>query len=38
MYLNNLTTSVVYDLKIQAGTRSQVGEKIMHFGRFSDTR
>ena len=38
MYLNNLTTNTVYDLKIQAATRSQVGEKVMHFGEFSDTR
>ena len=35
MYLNNLTTNLVYDLKIQAGTRSQVGERLMHFGPFS---
>ena len=35
MYLNNLTTNKVYDLKIQAGTRSQVGERLMHFGPFS---
>ncbi len=35
MYLNNLTTDKVYDLKIQAGTRSQVGERLMHFGPFS---
>ena len=38
MYLNNLTTEKVYDLKIQAGTRSQVGERIMHFGPFSEVR
>lgn len=38
MYLNNLTTNKVYDLRIQAGTRSTVGEKIMHFGLFSETR
>ena len=38
MYLNNLTTNKVYDLKIQAGTRSQVMERIMHFGTFSDTQ
>ena len=35
MYLNNLTTNKVYDLKVQAGTRSQVGERLMHFGAFS---
>ena len=35
MYLNNLTTNKVYELKIQAGTRSQVGERLMHFGPFS---
>ncbi len=38
MYLNNLTTNKVYDLRIQAGTRSQVGERIMHFGLFSETK
>ncbi|XP_059092018.1 tyrosine-protein phosphatase 99A-like [Tigriopus californicus] len=38
MYLNNLTTNKVYDLKIQAGTHSQVGDRIMHFGDFSETR
>lgn len=38
MYLNNLTTNKVYDLKIQAGTKSQVGDRIMHFGEFSETR
>lgn len=38
MYLNNLTTNTVYDLKIQAGTRSQVGDRVMHFGLFSETR
>jgi len=37
MYLNNLTSDKVYDLKIQAGTRSLVGEKIMHYGSFSET-
>ena len=35
MYLNNLTTNKVYDLKVQAGTRSQVGDRLMHFGPFS---
>ena len=38
MYLNNLTTNTIYDLKIQAGTKSVVGKKIMHFGVFSRTR
>ena len=38
MYLNNLTTNKVYDLRIQAGTRSQVGERIMHYGLFSETK
>ncbi len=38
MYLNNLTSNKVYDLKIQAATRSQIGERIMHFGSFSETR
>lgn len=38
MYLNNLTTDTIYDLKIRAGTRSQVGERVMHFGQFSETR
>ena len=38
MYLNNLTTNKVYDLKVQAGTRSQVGERLMHFGPFSQVQ
>jgi len=38
MYLNNLTTNRVYDLKVQAGTRSQIGDKLMHFGPFSEIR
>ncbi|XP_040566309.2 putative receptor-type tyrosine-protein phosphatase mosPTP-1 isoform X2 [Lepeophtheirus salmonis] len=38
MYLNNLTSNKVYDLKIQAGTRSLLGEREMHFGAFSETR
>jgi hypothetical protein len=38
MYLNNLTTNRVYDLKVQAATRSQLGERLMHFGPFSEIR
>jgi receptor-type tyrosine-protein phosphatase gamma len=38
MYLNNLTTNRVYDLRIKAGTRSQVGNRVMHFGLFSETK
>ena len=38
MYLNNLTTNMVYDLKVQAGTRSQVGERLMHYGPFSQVQ
>ena len=38
IYLNNLTTNKVYDLKVQAGTRSQVGERLMHFGPFSQVQ
>ena len=38
MYLNNLTTDTVYDLKVQAGTRSQVGDFKMHFGVFSGVK
>ena len=38
MYLNNLTTNKVYDLRIQAGTRSQVADRVMHFGLFSETK
>ncbi|CAB4063723.1 PTPRG [Lepeophtheirus salmonis] len=38
MYLNNLTTNKVYDLKIQAGTRSLIGNKIMHFGPYSEVK
>ena len=38
MYLNNLTTNTIYDLKIQAGTKSVVGKRNMHFGVFSRKR
>ena len=38
MYLNNLTTNTIYDLKIQAGTKSVVGKRTMHFGEFSRNR
>lgn len=38
MYLNNLTTNAIYSLKIQAGTKSVVGKRIMHFGMFSPTK
>ena len=38
MYLNNLTTNTIYDLKIQAGTKSVVGKRAMHFGDFSRNR
>ena len=38
MYLNNLTTNKVYDLKVQAATRSQVGDFQMHFGVFSEVK
>ena len=38
MYLNNLTTNTIYDLKIQAGTKSVVGKRQMHFGEFSRKR
>ena len=38
MYLNNLTTNMIYDLKVRAATRSEVGERKLHFGPFSDTQ
>ena len=38
MYLNNLTTNKVYDLKVQAGTRSQVGGRLIHFRPFSQVQ
>ena len=38
MYLNNLTTNTIYEIKIQAGTKSVVGKRVMHFGEFSKPR
>ena len=38
MYLNNLTTNTIYNLKVRAATRSEVGEHKMHYGPFSNTQ